>query len=532
MKKIYKFILIVTATLSFGACDDFLTVRPKSSVPDYLMFTSEKGFNDALHGSYLVLRQYIFNVSGPYYGGSAYKSTGYLEYLGGVWRHSGSEQSFDAQMYGHNYQYGQIVSTTNDYFKNMYRTVTNLNLLLDWIDNSTQNFLSEKAYSNIKGEALALRSFLLFDLIRAFGPPPAETGYHQTPYIPYPKELNVGYYKKEKYADYMKMLTSDILEAERLLEKHDPILSESPDETRRRNKMNYYALMGLKARVMLWQGNKTEALAAALTVINAKNPNGSEKFPFKAPTAYSSTSDVIGFSEQMFAFENDIPIKPYNITDNAACFKIYTAEATEEGGDRIVTFTMTKDTEHLQRLFPDAVFTEADSTLRSQDLRFAKQMAFNKIKDQLYCIKYYPLTMNGHTTALPVLRKGEMLLIAAECAPTLQEAENYLNTLRAARWLYKENDANWGKPYTPVVLIDTDKDLARWIKGEYAREFIMEGQSFFAWKRMRRMGDADDKIPFPSMEFYGDAVVYGGDVYMTPEKYIIPVPAAEISSNE
>ena len=41
--------------------------------------------------------------------------------------------------------------------------------------------------------------------------------------------------------------------------------------------MNYYAVKALQARAFLWYGEKENAYAAAMEVIEAKNSDGSKK---------------------------------------------------------------------------------------------------------------------------------------------------------------------------------------------------------------------------------------------------------------
>lgn len=545
MKKItIKFLTILTLSMSLGSCADFLDVQPKSSSPDYLMFSTSDGFVHAMNGVYMVMRGTVYNPFTYYYGGYTRNATGFFEYLGGGIVQSGSATSIDVNLYIHNYSFSQIESGIVSYYTGQYKTIANLNLILQWIDDEYQDFLTNEMYSMIKGEALALRSYLLFELIQTFGPPPTNVG--SGAYIPYPKDLSTAAYNRETYASFMGLLSDDILEAERLLEQYDPIIESSVSDLQsnytwrgqRQNKMNYYALMGLKARVQLYTGDKPGALESALVVINATNSDGTEKFPFMAYSSYSATTDMIGVCEHMFAFEhNHVGTGWYlTIADCPNYFKTYTSATTGSFPNYVTTYTVAPHGQHLLDRFPDAVFANAEG-IRAQDLRYEKW--FSRSGANLICQKFYPLSQIGHKSALPILRKAEMYLIAAECAPTLEKASEYLSILRENRLaeqvdvkiVYKD-DGNGNQIIdedNSVILksprsvtITSEEDRMNWIIGEYSREFIMEGRAFFAWKRLGL-----DKIPYPT-SYYDTDNAYNGDVLMNYYAYTLPIPTGDI----
>lgn len=66
----------------------------------------------------------------------------------------------------------------------------------------------------------------------------------------------------------------DLRDAAALLKEYDPIVVEGSvtDEflVRRTCRMNYYAVKALQARAFLWYGEKENAYAAAMEVIEAK----------------------------------------------------------------------------------------------------------------------------------------------------------------------------------------------------------------------------------------------------------------------
>ena len=80
----------------------------------------------------------------------------------------------------------------------------------------------------------------------------------------------------------------DLREAEGLLKKYDPILTQGPLMTSEEGeentyryrglRLNYYAVLALQARVNLYAGNKPEALKQAKSVI--EDENRETYFPF------------------------------------------------------------------------------------------------------------------------------------------------------------------------------------------------------------------------------------------------------------
>lgn len=84
-----------------------------------------------------------------------------------------------------------------------------------------RDILVGEYYNLVKGEALALRALLHFDLFRLFGPVYAEDSTAIS--IPYYKEFQFDVAPSYAAHDFMNMVIADLLEAERLL-VNDPIV--------------------------------------------------------------------------------------------------------------------------------------------------------------------------------------------------------------------------------------------------------------------------------------------------------------------
>ena len=77
---------------------------------------------------------------------------------------------------------GDAVERANgELFLQQYKTITNLNQMLAYMENGV---LSSREYALYKGEALGLRAYLHFDLIRLYGPMPMNVQEGRR-YLPY-----------------------------------------------------------------------------------------------------------------------------------------------------------------------------------------------------------------------------------------------------------------------------------------------------------------------------------------------------------
>ena len=126
----------------------------------------------------------------------------------------------------------------------------------------------------IIGEAMALRAFLHFDMLRLFGPVYATNKADLS--IPYNTVYSISATSLLPATQVVEKVLKDLDEAERLLGESDPIIEEGPQNqdsedglnyyTYRTQRLNYYAVKALKARVYLWADNKAEAYREAKAV--------------------------------------------------------------------------------------------------------------------------------------------------------------------------------------------------------------------------------------------------------------------------
>jgi hypothetical protein len=125
----------------------------------------------------------------------------------------------------------------------------------------------------------------------------------------------------------------------------------------------------------------------------------------------------------------------------------------------------------------------------------------------LFLTKYQEVSYDANLTGtemyrymVPLIRLSEVYLIAAEGAPTREEALGYINTVRAHRSCRNLEGDNF--------------DLQETITAEFAREVIGEGQLFYYYKRL-------------GMEQMISGTAASGTYGMVLSNYVMPLPSSE-----
>ena len=219
MKATYIYILYVGIALLMSSCNDWLDVQPRSQVEDTELFETESGYKEALAGVYSSM------VSTKTYAKEA--TYGFIGVLGQEWDFYYSAQYDDVAAY--NYEAAMPTSYIREFWANSYSGIANVNNLLRHID-SHPGLFSTDNYGVIKGEALALRAFLHFDLLRCFGVSYAVNP--DQPAIPYSTALSYRVFPQLPVHEVAEKAISDLLAAEELLKTSDPIITgREIDET-------------------------------------------------------------------------------------------------------------------------------------------------------------------------------------------------------------------------------------------------------------------------------------------------------------
>ena len=165
--KKYLYTLIVLCTMgAFTGCSDWLDYTPKDKETEDQTFSSKQGFYTAVNGVYNRLIDDVLYGKNLTWGmldimGKRYATPGRLNYA------SNLEAS---TIKSYTYSDDEFKAIIEDIWEEAYATILNINVILDNAEQKRGSVLVESDYNLIKGDLLALRAFLHFDMLRLFGP--------------------------------------------------------------------------------------------------------------------------------------------------------------------------------------------------------------------------------------------------------------------------------------------------------------------------------------------------------------------------
>lgn len=462
----HSVILAAALTLLLNGCSDWLDVSPDTEKKKSEMFSKPTGFRNVLTGAYIRMK------STDLYGQELV--CGLPEDLALHWNTTTNSQGYYLNRY--DYQASVVENALTAIYNNLFKVVADVNGLLGSIDNGV---LGEQDYNLIKGEALGLRAFCHFDVLRLFGPMPTDT-VDQKPILPYVTEVSIRPNAFISYADYTQLLLQDLQQAEDCLKQADPILTTSIADLNtaskladnyygyRQTRMNYYAVCALKARVLLWIGDKEEAARYAQLVIDAKSADGNRTFRL-------GTLNDVSTGDRTLSAEHIFDLKVDNLATTLGTGTAYQKNRTNLENQLYASGTT--------------------------DIRFVNM--WDNVFDSYYYeyhnyfVKYVQTSSMPTLSqnVIPLIRLYEMYLIVMECG-TLEEANVLYKVMSEAR-------------NTMTEKVNTETQRNTLLAKEYNREFYGEGQAFYAYKRM------------------GTLRIYFSTTKGTPEVYVVPLPQQE-----
>lgn len=428
--------------LTFSSCSRFLEVKPEDRVLEDQLFSSSKGIRSVLNGLYINLAKQEL------YGQNLTLST--TEILAQRYNIPSTHSLSKVATYAYN---ENLVSSRMDaIWSSSYSLILNTNAFLENLK-KYEGVLPKYEEALYRGEALAMRAFLHFDLFRMFGPQ----------YAVDPAKSSLPYYSSSQSKmnpllaadEFVGMLLTDLDEAELLLAGDDVVTNGvNPRSTSggidfystdRNYRLNYYAVKGLKARLYLYIGDKVNALKYAKEVIAVK-----EKFPWTTVTnalVEKQNPDRVFSTEMLFGIMDTQLYNSYlqlfdpSIHDNDILAPIL---------DRI-----------------NSTFENNENDYRF-NLNWVRPST--GIKEYKTFVKYADIVEKekNFRFTIPLLKISEIFYIAAECESANDEALSYLNEVRINRGLPNLN---------------AGVDLSTEIRKEYEKEFFGEGQLYFFFKR-------------------------------------------------
>lgn len=457
MKKIIKNIVLGTLVIfATSSCSKWLDVHPKSQITEDDQFSNQSGYAEALNGVYLKMSD------GNHYG--AYSTYNYLDILSQYYQFNASDSRYPLTQYDYSTSEGQNVS--NSIWKSTYSEIANTNNLIIHLDEVSPNMFDGDNYNLIKAEALALRALLHFDIYRLYAP---NIKLDNTTTLPYVTTVGVEPTVGVVQSEFLANIIADLEEASKLLLDIDPIIDNigaKYDDMQRVSHVNYYAVQGLLAKVYANKGDKDLAYNAAKIIIDANTV-----FTF-------ATDNEINNGDKLFS--NEIVFGLHNQLLNSIRENYFSTSKLNLG---------------IEESHFDAIF-EGEATDRRSNNIFDVTTVSNINYKVLS--KYNDMESTAEYQALvPIIRLGEMYLIASENAPSATEGLALLNTLRISRGILEKTDETL---------------LSDYIKSEYKKEMIGDGQLFYYYKKNNIIPELGN---VPVMDF-------------DESKFVLPIPDLEV----
>lgn len=472
MKTLKLAYLFIICLLVCTSCKKFLDVQPESDVTKEQLFTTEEGFKEALNGVY------SYCSSRDLYGGNLTVSN--LDIMAQNYTFTDLDLQKIASF---KYSDPLLISKYDQIWTACYKAISNCNAILEVIDQKKGVF-QDKNYELIKGEALTLRAYLHFDLLRMYAPSYKNNPVAQA--IPYVTIVSIKSTPFSTVSVVLDKVIADLTAAKTLLRNSDPILSSGyivgypektyPDGTpeakkateikstslflqNRRHRMNYYTVCGELARVYLYKNDLPNSLQNAKEVIDAK------KFPWTESADFNNTNpeqrDKIFYPELISA---------WFVAQDRAQTDHFIALFTKN--DAMYAPSITQ-----KELIYERATVGADDWRRAQwFLDVPSSNNTGKALLQKYTTNSAPLK-NLHPTVAPALRLSEMYYIAAEASFDSDpiNATALVDTVRKHRGIG-----------TPLPKNITRTDFIDKLVGEARKEFYGESQIFFMHKRLNR----------------------------------------------
>lgn len=475
-------LLLLAVALVATSCKKFLHVQPEDKYTEEQVYSSERAIQQALNGLYFSL------ATNDLYGANLTSTT--VEVLGQRFYTQAGGNNNTPFLQAYTYNNAGVMTLMDNLWSSAFSTITKTNKFISSLRDATaMGVINQQHADQLAGEAIAIRAMLHFDLLRLYGPVMSIS----------PTANAIPYYKKADALPTAILPANQVLDsvladlaASRQLLSADPVITRGVKAgtefygDSRNQRLNYYAVTALQARVNLYAGKPTEANLAAKEALS----NGEKWFPWLPYTSVINTSmpDRIFSPEVLFGVYNQ---------------NMYTNYTTYFAPDLTLLQIMIPFPSRLRNIFGEG------EGLLTKDYRYLSSfstggppigatqeigLTFNKFASQginSYAWKFIQ----------PLIRKTELYYILAETETDPAIGLEYLNTARFNRGL-------------PAIV--GTSTLQAEIQKEYQKEFWGEGQLFFYYKRKA-------SATIPSGISTGTISMSGTNA----AKYIVPLPLSE-----
>ena len=508
MKKyIIKFIYLTLIGMTFASCSEWLDVNPSDEIKEEYLFKTGDGYQTALNGIYRKMATFDLYGSNLTWGiidawGQAYSMEKAPT--------SGAGQAMN-KIANLNFNNSELTPTTDNMWNAAWNAIANCNELIQKAETAdTTIFYKGNAERKlIMDEAIGLRAYLHFDLLRIYAPAPSANPGAKT-YIPYVNYYPAYVNENLSVSECLANIVADLKIAQEGLYQYEGEKTTRFDASTRFQqsqsgkdlffalrgyRLNYWAVTALLARVYLYAGMKEEAYNTAKILINEENKYGF----FKAETSsYSGPKNIQAGNIKMY--ENIIfgLYSPTELVD-------WDAEINHnsDGADEYNQYYLCWDSEMIDEYFGNE---------KNDDWRFKYQFEPKYYSYYYRPLKYYKQSESSsygpvNNQTIPMIRMSEVYYIAAESIfdPTnpvkMEEAIGYLKKVKQGRGIRNPqlDDLTTQQRFMDALINDE------------RREFVGEGQTLFIYKRLNRV--------LPSFD--------NGDIAPTETNFVLPKPSSE-----
>ena len=232
--KTIRLIYVCAMMLTMSACENFLDITPEGQEKRDDLLSTADGIEDAMYGVYSQMRGE--NLYGKELSFSA------LDIMAQYFYSYGNYKAENLLKY--NYKYSTVESTFEGVWTSMYANISNANSVLNC---DLVNGATEYPYSIYRGEALGLRAFMHFDLLRLFTEQitrnPNASG------IPYATEFSLNTPDFSTAAQVYEKIIADLKQAESLLADEGRYVGESDYMQMRQIHFNVHAVRATLAQI-------------------------------------------------------------------------------------------------------------------------------------------------------------------------------------------------------------------------------------------------------------------------------------------
>ncbi|MBY5959420.1 RagB/SusD family nutrient uptake outer membrane protein [Membranicola marinus] len=474
MKSI-KILLAVFLLTGLVACDeDFLDVKPTNSGDSETSIQTPADAEVIINGLMSKMRS------------SAYYGRNFIMYANA----KGGDLTIFSQGRGldglYTFNHSATTGSYSGYWNQIYHCILQANSILESIE-KLQSEGSTGDFDESKGQALTARALMYFDLVRLYGEPYSEDkSALGVPNVVKPLDASAQPLRATVEENYNQILAD--------LQTAAPLMSKSKSN----GYLNYYANLAMQARVNLYMGNHTEALAAAEEIIN------SGEYSLYSNNEWVDSWTMQFGSESIF----ELAILPTEGDLGTSSLGFYLRRKGHGSGSAAGWF-MASDY-FLDRLGEDP-----------EDVRWGV-MSYDEVSEDHLGASYKysgstDLVGDGKSTGtavnIKVIRLSEIYLIAAEAALPVDKglAADYLNEIR-------KRSPSLDPATESTISVDMILD-------ERSKELFTEGHRFFDMMRLNKSITYNDDL--------GGIAVTNRDKTIDRSFYktILPISQSEINAN-